>query len=118
MQKGVKSACKSRNDVYPNKQTMYVRVNIGDKTRKELLKKGYCVIVGYKNGKNYGKDRRDNAVIDNTDFDIISGGHAISTYYSEKYSCTHLDTYPDYKNNKYEVKDIEALVKNGVYEKV
>jgi len=112
----VSAACKTRNELHPNKEAMYVRV--GAKTQRDIFKKvlkmWYPIMMWFRNSWVLSLDRED-AVLNNKDYKPTGGWHAISTYWSDKYDWMHVDTYPHRKTNRYSVEHWYELIDNGVY---
>lgn len=112
----VKSVCKLWNKNYKEK-VMYVRMNAWSKDFYEVLKKWYWIIMWYRKSSEYSKDKKDDWIVNTLEFENRKSWHCISTYHSNKHSRTHLDTYPDYKYNIYQVDNGNKLIDKWVYEK-
>lgn len=114
----VSTTCKVRNKNNPDNEVMYVRLyaHKNDDNFKNVLRMGYPIIMWHKTSWMIHNDIKADGVLDGTNFDNFYWWHAISTYWSIKWNDRmHVNTYPDGKHNKYEVKNWYKLLENNVY---
>lgn len=115
----VKCAADYWNNKYPDRKVAYYRIDILSNNFTQVLKAWYTVVLSFKGNTAYSMDHYEDWVVDWTDFKPSTRWHATTSIHQEKVFIK--DSYKGRKkkdwsdDNHYELKDIVALVKNGVY---
>ncbi len=113
---GTNSMRKWHNETDPHRQIFYMKGFFSDPTFQEALRKWHILGFTYKWNKEYNDDYRSDLVLDGTDFPDPTYGHRPGgVMYMESGKIMVQDNYEWSKSNVYELKDIDALIKNGVF---
>jgi len=104
------------NKNYPDREVMSMRLNLSSDAdiTIEALNKGHCLITNYYGTYAYNKDRDDNWIVNKVKFWKPFYWHAVCLLKID--GRVHVkDNYYWRTTNIYELADIRALIKNGVF---